>query len=82
MIIIFPVIGLLTPVAAIGALAYLSSFKYALLLRYAVPIYKYIIFIFSFTSLALYLYSSSALLLYNTVWFFSSFKDYTSLILV
>jgi hypothetical protein len=46
MIITFPVMDLLTPVAAIGALAHLSPFKRALLLRYAVPAYEYTISIF------------------------------------
>jgi hypothetical protein len=78
----FPVVGLLAPVAAIGALAYLSPFKYALLLRYAVPTYEYIIFIFSFTSLVLYLYSFFTLLLRGVVRLFPFFKDYTSLILI
>jgi hypothetical protein len=79
---IFPVVGLLAPVAAMGALAHLSPSKYALLLRCAVPAYGYIISIFSFTSLVLYLYSSSALLLRDAVRPFSSFKGYISLILV
>jgi hypothetical protein len=81
-IIIFPVIGLLAPVAAIEALAYLSPSKYALLLRYAVPAYGYTISVFSFTSLALCLYSSSALLLRGAMRPFPSFKGYTSLILI
>jgi hypothetical protein len=66
-IITFPVVDLLTPVAAIGALTYLSPFKYALLLRYAVSTYEYTISIFSFISLALYLYSSPTLLLRGAV---------------
>jgi hypothetical protein len=64
---IFPVVDLLAPVAAMGALAHPSPFKHALLLRYAVSTYGYIISIFSFTFLALYLYFSSALLLYSAV---------------
>jgi hypothetical protein len=82
MIITFPVVGLLTPVTAIKALAHLSLFKYALLLRYAVPAYRYIISVFSFASLTLYLYSSSAFLLRGVVRSFSSFKGYISLILI
>jgi hypothetical protein len=66
-IITFPVVGLLAPMAAMGALAHLSPSKHALLLRYAVPTYGHTISIFSFTSLALYLYFSSTLLLRGAV---------------
>jgi hypothetical protein len=69
-------IGPLAPVAVIGALIYLSPFKYELLLRYAVPAFGYTI------SLILYLYFSSIFLLRYVVRPFLFFKDYINLILV
>jgi hypothetical protein len=74
--------ALLAPVAAMKTLAHLSPFEYTLLLRCAVPIYEHITSIFSFTSLALYLYFSFTLLLRNVIRFFPFFKNYINLILI
>jgi hypothetical protein len=82
MMMTFPVVGLLAPVAAMGALAHPSPSEHALLLRCAVPAYGHTISVFSFASLALCLCSSPALLLRGAVRPFPSFEGYTSLVLV